>query len=115
MSNTPEKINLKRYMGTWKQISVRPVPWFQKGCKDVKAHYKLRDDGKVDVINICDGRERRGVARSVSDDNKELKVSFFPLISGEYNIVKLDKDYKNVTVKGGKYTWKLQKCDTKKC
>lgn len=115
MPKTPDKINLKRYMGTWKQISVKPVPWFQKGCKNVRANYKLRDDGKVDVLNICDDREKRGVARSVSDNNKELEVSFFPLIWGEYNIVELDRAYKNVTVKGGKYTWKLKKCRTRKC
>lgn len=115
MPKTPDKINLKKYMGTWKQISVRPVPRFQKDCKNVKAIYKLRKDGKVDVVNICDGRDIHGVARSVSKSNKELEVSFFPFIWGEYNIVKLDKDYKNATVKGGKYTWRLKKCTTKKC
>ena len=103
------KVDLKRYMGTWKQISVNPEPRFQRGCKNVKAIYKLRPDGKVAVTNVCDGRKIKGVARSVSDSNRHLKVSFFPLIWANYNIVKIDKNYKNATVKGGKYTWKLKK------
>ena len=103
------KVDIKRYMGTWKQISVNPEPHFQKGCKNVKAIYKLRADGKVIVENVCDGRRIKGVAKSVSENNRHLKVSFFPFIWGDYNIVKLDKNYKNATVKGGKYTWKLKK------
>lgn len=96
-------------MGTWHQVCVEPEPWFQKECKNVEARYTLRDDGKVDVVNVCDGRTRTGVAKSVSDDNRHLKVSFFPFIWGDYNIVEIDKDYRNVTVKGGKYTWKLRR------
>jgi lipocalin len=106
------KVDLSRYMGTWEQISVQPLPKFQKGCKDVKAIYTLRKDGKVDVLNVCDNRTIKGVARSVSDDNRHLKVSFFPFIWADYNIVNIDAEYRNAIVKGGKYTWKLQKMMT---
>ena len=102
-------VDLKKYMGTWQQISVEPVPSFQKGCKDVKAIYSLRKDGKVDVLNVCDNRSVKGIAKSVSDDNRRLKVSFFPLIWAEYDIAEIDENYKNVTVKSRKYTWKLKK------
>ena len=102
-------IDLKRYMGTWEQISVHPEPRFQRGCKNVKAIYKLREDGKVIVTNVCDGRKISGIAKSVSKDNRHLKVSFFPLLWGDYNIVKIDKNYRNATVKSGNITWKLKK------
>lgn len=104
------KVDLKRYMGTWKQVSVDPMPSFQKDCKDVKAIYSLREDGKVNVLNVCDNtRSIKGTAKSVSDDNRHLKVSFFPFLWGDYNINFIDKDYKNAIVKSKKYTWKLEK------
>jgi len=104
-----KSIDLNRYMGTWQQLSVEPVPSFQKGCKDVKAIYTLRKDGKVDVLNVCDNREIHGVAKSVSEDNRRLQVKFFPLFWSDYNIAEIDDDYKFVTVKSKKYTWKLKK------
>jgi lipocalin len=67
----------------------------------------------MDVINKCkvDGKPRiaRGVARSVSDDNKHLKVSFFPPFEGDYVIKKIDPKYENVTVESGDTVWKLRR------
>jgi lipocalin len=104
------RVDLKRYSGTWDQKSVEPTPWFQRGCKNVKAKYSLRSDGKVDVVNTCDGKEIKGVARSVSKDNRHLKVSFgFPYPEGDYNIEELDKDYSRAKVTGGGYTWELER------
>lgn len=108
----PAKIDLKRYAGTWHQVSVKPTPWFQRKCqgKEVTATYELRKDGKIDVINKCGDDVAKGVARSVSDDNSKLKVSFgIPFIEGDYNIVELDKEYKHAVVKGGDYTWRLKR------
>lgn len=105
-----KKVDLSRYQGKWKQVSVKNEPWFQKGCKNVTAKYKLKKDGTMSVTNKCDGREIKGTARSVSDDNRKLKVDFgFPFAEGDYNIVKVDKDYKNATVRGGKTVWKLRR------
>ena len=104
-----KKIDLKRYMGTWEQVSVNPVPRFQKGCNDIKAVYTLRDDGRVDVLNICDNRDIKGVAKSVSEDNRHLKVSFFPFVWSDYKIAFIDSDYKNAIVKSDKYVWQLKK------
>lgn len=113
-----KKVDLQRYAGTWKQESVKNVPWFQKDCKQdtVKAKYTLRDDGKVDVLNTCTTKEgkvqkAKGVARSVSKDNRRLKVSFDPfgLFEGEYNIKKLNPAYTRAVVKGGKTEWVLER------
>jgi len=103
------KVDIIKYMGTWEQLSVDPVPPFQKDCKSVKAIYSLRSDGKINVLNVCDNRSIKGIAKSVSDDNRQLKVSFFPFIWSDYNITFIDKDYKNATVKSKRYTWKLRK------
>jgi apolipoprotein D and lipocalin family protein len=102
-------VDLKKYMGTWKQVSVNPVPSFQKDCKEVTATYELRPDGKVNVLNVCDNRTIKGVAKSVSNDNRHLKVSFFPFVWSEYNIHFIDENYKTAIVKSKKYTWKLQR------
>lgn len=111
-----QKVDLKRYAGTWKQESVKNEPWFQKGLQDVTATYKPRKDGKITVINKgvdAKGRVKvaKGVARSVSEDNRRLKVSFAPfgLFEGEYNIKKISPDYKRAVVQGGKTTWVLKK------
>lgn len=105
-----EKVDLNKYAGTWRQVSVKNEPWFQRGCKDVTAKYELNKDGTVKVTNTCDGRKIVGRARSVSEDNRHLKVSFgFSFPEGDYRIVKIDKAYRNATVKGGKTTWQLRK------
>lgn len=108
-SATPKVIDLKRYMGTWKQISVKNEPIFQRGCKKVTAKYRLLTNGKVEVINTCDGRKIVGTARSVSKNNKKLKVSFFPPFEGNYHITKLNPNYTRARVRSGKTVWELQK------
>jgi hypothetical protein len=104
-----KKVDLKRYAGTWKQESVENEPWFQKGCKDVKAKYTPLPDGTVRVINTCDGRKIQGSAVPVSADNRKLEVSFGPFQKGDYNIKSVNKDYTRAVVKSGKTTWVLRK------
>lgn len=103
-----KKIDLKRYAGTWKQKSVKNEPWFQRGCKDVKAQYTVKGDGTVRVVNTCDGRKIEGTARSVSADNRKLQVDFgFPFRKGDYIIKSVNKDYTKAVVKSGKTEWVL--------
>lgn len=108
-SATPKVIDLKKYMGTWKQISVKNEPIFQRGCKKVTAKYRLLPNGKVEVTNTCDGRKIVGTARSVSKNNKKLKVSFFPPFEGNYHITKLNPSYTRARVRSGKIVWELKK------
>lgn len=109
------KVNLKKYAGTWNQQSAIPA-WFQKNCKNVQAMYKVRDDGKVDVYNSCSVKGKRkvvkGIARSVSKDNKKLKVNFgIPFAEGDYVIEYLSADYKYAVVghPEKKYLWILSR------
>lgn len=103
-----KKVDLKRYAGTWRQQSVKNEPWFQRGCKRVTATYRVKKDGTVAVTNRCDGRVIRGVARSVSKDNRRLKVDFgFPFPEGDYVIKSVNPSYTRAVVKGGRTEWVL--------
>jgi apolipoprotein D and lipocalin family protein len=94
------RVDIPRYLGTWYEIATIPQR-FQRGCVGVTAHYSLRDDGAIDVVNVCrkdtlDGKERsvRGKAWIVDRaTNAKLKVRFFWPFSGAYWIIELDPDY----------------------
>ena len=94
------RVDVQRYLGTWYEIATIPQR-FQKGCVGVTAHYSLRPNGDIDVVNVCrketlDGRERsiRGRAWVVDKTtNAKLKVRFFWPFAGAYWIIELDKDY----------------------
>lgn len=94
------RVDLQRYLGTWYEIATIPQR-FQKGCVGVTAHYALRPDGDIDVVNVCrretlDGKESsiRGKAWIVDKTtNAKLKVRFFWPFTGAYWIIELDKDY----------------------
>jgi apolipoprotein D and lipocalin family protein len=93
-------VDVRRYVGTWYEIATIPQR-FQKGCVGVTAHYTLRADGTIDVVNVCrkgtlDGPERsvRGKAWVVDKaTNAKLKVRFFWPFTGAYWIIELEKDY----------------------
>jgi apolipoprotein D and lipocalin family protein len=95
------RVDIERYLGTWYEIATIPQR-FQKGCVGVSAHYSLREDGAIDVFNVCrrgtlDGKERsiRGKAWIVDrTTNAKLKVRFFWPFTGAYWIIELDEGYR---------------------
>lgn len=96
---TVDRIDLKRYAGTWYEIATIPAS-FQKGCVGVTATYTLRPDGDVDVVNTCrreslDGPERsvHGKAWSVDPSNAKLEVQFFWPFHGDYWVIDLGPEY----------------------
>jgi len=102
-------VDLSRYQGLWYEIAKIPNR-FQDHCKaNATAHYTLRDNGKMDVINRCldqngEYDEASGIAKGVdSQSNAELKVSFlsflgFSLFWGDYWIIELHPNYNYVVV-----------------
>ena len=63
---TVEQVDLSRYQGTWYELARLPM-FFQRNCVQSEAHYRLRDDERIEVTNRCrddDGewQEARGVA-----------------------------------------------------
>lgn len=95
---TVERVDLKRYEGTWHEIARIPHR-FQKGCVASSAAYSLRPDGQVEVVNRCrderDGslREAKGRAWALDASNARLKVSFFWPFRGDYWIIDLGREY----------------------
>ena len=107
-----------RYTGKWYEIARLDHP-FERGLSNVTAHYSLREDGDIRVINRgyneSDGRweEAEGRAKFIAGPGTgSLKVSFFgPFYSG-YNIIDLDRQaYRYALVAGNDrdYLWILSR------
>ena len=75
-----------RYLGQWYEIA-RLDHIFERGMQRVVAHYSLRPDGKINVLNrgyLPDKnrwKEAKAIAHPTSVKNF-LKVYFIPLIGG---------------------------------
>jgi apolipoprotein D and lipocalin family protein len=109
------QVDLTRYIGTWYEIASFPQR-FQKGCTDSRADYRLRDDGKIEVLNSCFRNGKMDTAKGkawVKDKstNAKLKVSFFWPFRGDYWIIELGKDYEYAVVSAPsrKYLWILSR------
>jgi len=118
-----DELDLERYMGTWYEIASIPAS-FQRRCdSDTTATYTLRDDGTVEVLNVCrraDGRliEARGRAWP-GDAPAKLEVSFvtifgIPLFKAPYWVIDLAPDYSYAVVghPSREYGWVLARQPT---
>lgn len=118
---TPDKIvpvtnfQTEKFLGTWYEIA-RLDYYHEKGLNQVTAHYSLRDDGGIKVINrgylTAKGRwrESEGKAYFVEDKNTGyLKVSFFGPFYSSYVIFDIDEKYQYalVTSSNKSYLWIL--------
>lgn len=107
---------IDRYLGTWYELA-RLDHRFERGLSEVTAHYSLRDDGGIDVVNRGFNDEKgeweqaEGKAYFIENrDVGRLKVSFFGAFYSAYNIIELDKDdYRYAMVSGHNrsYLWIL--------
>lgn len=107
--------DLNRYLGSWYEIARLDHP-FERGLRDVSAHYSLRDDGGIRVLNrgYADAenawQQAEGKAYFVGDSRTgQLKVSFFGPFYGSYAVFALDADYQYAFVSGNStdYLWLL--------
>jgi apolipoprotein D and lipocalin family protein len=110
---TVPQVELGRYIGTWYEIASFPQR-FQKGCRDSKAVYTLRDDGRIEVLNSCIREGKTGTAKGTAwvvdaATNAKLKVSFFWPFRGDYWIIDLGKEYEYAVVSAPsmQYLWIL--------
>jgi apolipoprotein D and lipocalin family protein len=117
---TVEEVDFKKYAGLWYEIARMPNRFQKKCAGETTAEYRLREDGKITVINQClklDGKIDRieGIAKVVNPpSNSKLKVSFFNFLGlslfwGDYWIIGLDSDYHWAIVgsPNRKYGWIL--------
>lgn len=120
------KVDLKRYAGSWHEVSRLPNR-FQKSCVRSMAEYTPLPDGTLQVRNTCykdKGRtsEISGEAVPVADSgNAKLKVKFRGLASlapvpeeGNYWILALDPQYRwaMVGTPDRRFLWMLSRQPT---
>ncbi len=113
---TVAQVDLARYAGAWYEIALLPNR-FQKQCvADTQARYRL-DGDRVEVLNRCrtaDGTvdSAKGRAKVVEGSgNARLRVSFFWPFYGDYWVLALDPDYREVLVgaPSRQYAWVLSR------
>ncbi len=113
---TVESVDLGRYAGTWYEIALLPNR-FQKQCvADTQARYRL-DGERVEVINRCrtakdEIDDVKGHAKVVAGSaNAKLRVTFFWPFYGDYWVLDLDPDYRQVLIgePGRKFAWVLSR------
>lgn len=104
-----------RYMGVWYEHGRYPHR-FEAGLSNVKAEYKLREDGRVSVLNSAyddESAEWTSISGRAyfpgSPKEAELRVCFFWPFYGTYRVVWLEPDYSAaiVTSDSWDYLWIL--------
>ncbi|EIK96832.1 lipoprotein; lipocalin family protein [Pseudomonas sp. M47T1] len=124
---TVDNVDLKRYQGTWYELARLPM-FFQRNCAQSEAHYRLKPDGNVAVLNRCrtmkgDWEEATGTASpQVPGKTDKLWVVFDNWFSkilpgvakGDYWILYVSDDYKQAVVGNPdrKYLWLLSRTPT---
>lgn len=108
-SETVNYVDVERYMGRWYEIA-RYDNSFQKKCESTRVLYKLKPNGKVNVLNECRTftgkiKQAKGIAKVVDTiSNAKLKVSFVPLFKnfglfgGDYWVIELGQNYEYAVV-----------------
>ena len=108
---TVPSVDLNKYSGTWYEIAKYPNK-FQKNCVgNTTATYKLKVEGKIEVLNRClekDGTTKAAKAAGKINDkqtNAKLKVrfapgftSFLPFVWADYWVIDLANDYSYAVV-----------------
>ncbi|MEF8798935.1 MAG: lipocalin family protein [Candidatus Bipolaricaulota bacterium] len=106
---TVEELDIDKYLGEWYAVASIPR-FFNRSCAwGNKAEYRLRDDGRIDVLNTCyteEGKKREVRAVGWVPDRLEpgkLKVSFLPLFgyrlfAADYWVLEVGDDYEYAVV-----------------
>jgi len=122
---TVDNVDLQRYAGTWYEIARLPNRFQEQCVGEVVAHYVLRADGLLEVLNGCrigsDEREEvEGIARPVPGDSSGARLevrfapawlSWLPPVWGDYWILYVDEDYQSALVGSPdrRYLWILSR------
>ncbi len=116
IDRTPvEEFDLSRYLGQWYEIA-RFDSRFERDLISVTAHYSLNPDGSIKVINRGYNTRKESwgenEAKAVTTRHVgRLRVSFFPLIFSDYNILSIGEDYQWALVGSSSpdYLWILSR------
>jgi apolipoprotein D and lipocalin family protein len=102
-----DPVDLRRYAGRWYEVARLPNRLQDQCAGDVVAHYAVRPDGRIDVVNRCRTAagtedEVRGIGRKAGNGkiNARLEIrfgpaffSFLPVAWDDYWIIGLGPDY----------------------
>lgn len=105
---TVSYVEVERYIGKWYAVSALPQ-FFTRHCLAQTAEYKVMTPQSVSVLNTCLKKKGKTTIKGQavvanSATNAELIVTFDNFftrlfrVKGDYNIIKLDKDYRFVLV-----------------
>ncbi len=98
-------LDLERFQGTWFEIAHNP--WFvEKNCFAMIAHYKLTNEGKIGVTNVC---RKNGFEGKISKMNgtgwvvepktqAKWKVQFIWPFKLDYWVIDVGDDYQYAVV-----------------
>lgn len=99
------------YLGTWYEIA-RLENSFETGLEQISAHYSLREDGGLRVLNRgydpAKGAWKAAEGKAYFIDSPQegrLKVSFFGPFYGAYNIIDWDQNAGYALVCGADYSY----------
>jgi len=102
-NKTVERVDLKRFAGTWYSLYSIPT-MFDKGSRETTTHYTLDKDGYYNVVTTC--KEDEGKIHTVKSkifpdkdsSEGEMKAQFIWPIKVDYWVIDLAPDYSWVVV-----------------
>ena len=95
-NSTVGSLDLNRYLGSWYEIA-RYDHSFERGLTHAKAHYSLKADGTITVINsgIKKGQSKTSIgkakvmpARNEDTNSKKVSIALRPLGLSDSTIVR---------------------------
>ncbi|MBP5772427.1 MAG: lipocalin family protein [Bacteroidaceae bacterium] len=112
-NSTVKEFDLQRFLGSWYEVA-RYDHWFERGMEQTKATYRLRNDGKIEVMNtgFKNGKQKQSKGKAKTTDTKGLlRVSFFGPFYSDYRIMLIDKDYQYALIgsNSDSYLWILSR------
>ncbi|MBF8747013.1 lipocalin [Pseudomonas putida] len=124
---TTQQVDLQRYQGTWYELARLPM-FFQRNCVKSQAHYALREDGRIDVTNVCQEKDgQTNAAHGTAEPQQAGKTdklwvrfdNWFSrlapnLTKGQYWVLYHDADYRVALVghPNREYLWLLSRTET---
>jgi apolipoprotein D and lipocalin family protein len=102
-NKTVEKVDLKRFAGTWYCLYSIPT-MFDRGTREMTTRYTWNSDGYYDVYTTCkkDGPELHSFTSKIfqvkGTNNSQMKAQFIWPIKVDYWVIALGSDYSYTVV-----------------
>jgi apolipoprotein D and lipocalin family protein len=111
---TVASVNLKKYQGTWYELARLPM-YFQRNCAQSEAHYTLKPDGNVLVLNRCLTADWQWEEAKLWVEFDNWFSRLLPGVAkGQYWVLYVSDDYKTAIVgdPSRRYLWLLSRTPT---